>query len=69
MTSEALGFFHAGLDFPVRNGFLADDGEEGFFILQIFKGTDEFFILFEIKDNGFLFPLFIGYILSMSFHG
>lgn len=45
-----------------------DDGEEGFFVFQIFKSVHEPFILFTDKNNGFLFPFFVGNILSLCFH-
>ena len=67
-TSAALGFLQAGFDFTVGNGFFLDDGEKGLLVLQILKSADEFLIFFEVQDNSFLFPLFIGYILSVSFH-
>ena len=66
--AEALGFLQAGFDFAVWDGFLADDGEESFLVLQILKGKEEFFILPDIEDNSFLPPFFICYILCMSFH-
>lgn len=68
-TSETLGFLQAGFDFTVGNGFLMDDGEKSFLILQVLQGAQELFIFLQVKNNGLLFPFFIGYVLSMSFHG